>query len=264
MNFLNLEEKNILITGLNNKKSVAFHTAKLLSEAGAHLLFSVQNADQLAFSEKHFPHSPHFLCDLEKSEDILNLAKEINNLNRPLHGLLHCVAFAQFSTPYLDEVGFEEFSQAMRISCYSLAELSHALKDCFDQKASIVTVSISNKRATTYGYMGPIKAMLSSSIDYLAKSFSRFSQIRFNAVSPGPLKTSASAGIPKYIDNYLYNEKLTLRKKALETSEVANTIAFLLSERSSGINAEEIVIDSGVNVNYFDENIVEASIRNRE
>lgn len=149
--------------------------------------------------------------------------------------------------------------QALKISAYSLVELSQALKESFTQDASVVTISISNLRATNYGYMGPIKSLLTSSIDYLAKEFSKFSRIRFNCVAAGPLKTSASAGIPGYVESYLYCEKLTLRKEGLKTTEVANTISFLLSNASSGINAETITIDAGMNVNSFDSDVIAAS-----
>jgi enoyl-[acyl-carrier protein] reductase I len=75
------------------------------------------------------------------------------------------------------------------------------------------------------------------------------------------LKTSASAGIPDYVPAYLFAEKATLRKKALDTREAANTVAFLLSPRSSGINAQGIVIDAGMRTNYFDKEIVAAATR---
>ena len=132
--------------------------------------------------------------------------------------------------------------------------LSNALKDLFDPDASVVTISISTTRmaAENYGFMAPIKAALDSSLAFLAKSFSRFSRVRFNAVAPGLLKTSASAGIPGYVDSYLYAEQATLRKEAVKTEEVANVAAFLLSPRSSGINAQQMVIDAGMSVNYFD------------
>jgi enoyl-[acyl-carrier protein] reductase I len=106
--------------------------------------------------------------------------------------------------------------------------------------------------------MGPIKAALDATVLYLAKSFSKESQVRFNAVCSGPLKTSASAGIPGYIDNYLYAEALTMRNQALETQEVANSVVFLLSSASSGINASGLLIDAGMSANYFDESVVSA------
>ena len=78
----------------------------------------------------------------------------------------------------------------------------------------MVTISISTTQmaSESYGYMAPIKAALDSSLAFLAKSFSRFSRIRFNAVAPGLLKTSASAGIPGYVDAYLYAEQVIPRK----------------------------------------------------
>ena len=107
-----------------------------------------------------------------------------------------------------------------------------------------------------YGFMAPVKAALDSSLVFLAKSFSRFSEVRFNAVAPGLLKTSASAGIPGYVDCYLYAERATLRKRAVGTEEVAHAVAFLLSPRSSGITAQRLVIDAGMEVNYFDEQFI--------
>ena len=85
--------------------------------------------------------------------------------------------------------------------------------------------------------------------------------MRFNSVNPGLLKTSASAGIPGYIDSYLFAEQLTLRKSAIKTAEVANAVAFLLSRRSSGINAQGIVIDAGMSINGFDGEIVKKVTR---
>jgi enoyl-[acyl-carrier protein] reductase I len=114
--------------------------------------------------------------------------------------------------------------------------------------------------AENYGYMAPIKAALDSSLCFLAKSFSEFSRVRFNGVAPGLLKTSASAGIPGYIDSYLFAEKAILRKKALTTQEAADVAVFLLSPRSSGINCQTIVVDAGMAVNYFDKEIVTKAV----
>src|SRR5258705_5381253 len=115
----------------------------------------------------------------------------------------------------------------MEISWYSLISVSNALKDLLAPDASVVTVSISTTRMASenYGFMAPIKAALDSSLAFLAKSFSQFSRIRFNAVAPGLLKTSASAGIPGYVEAYLYSEQATLRKEAVPTEEVGNAAA---------------------------------------
>jgi enoyl-[acyl-carrier protein] reductase I len=132
----------------------------------------------------------------------------------------------------------------------------------FEPQASVVAISISSTRmaAENYGAMAPVKAALDSSIVFLAKSFSG-AGVRFNAVGAGPLKTASSAGIPGYLESYLYAEAATLRKRALETGEVADAALFLLSPRSSGIHAQTLVLDAGMGVNWFDKDLVERAMR---
>ena len=252
MDFLGVSGKTFYIAGVANKKSVAYFSAKTLIENGAKCVFSVQKEEQLEPVKKLFPESTVFVFDVKNDKD---LALKIN---QKLDCFLHSLAFANFSEgpkPF-HETKREDYLEAAQISSFSLVEMSNQLKELFTPDASIVTISISNTKATSYGYLGPIKAMLDATVPFLAKSFSEFSKIRVNAVGAGPLKTSASAGIPDYIDNYLFAEELTLRKEALGTQEVANTVCFLLSERSSGINASTLVVDAGMSCNYFDQNIV--------
>ncbi len=258
MSFLSLTDKTFLITGVANKKSVAYFTAKTLLEEGARCLFSVQKPEQLAQVEKLFPGSVAVVCDVEKQDELATLPQEIQKHADHLDGLVHSLAFANFSEgprPF-HETKREDYLQAAQISSFSLVELTRVLTGLLTPSASIVTISISNTRATSYGYLGPIKAMLDATVPFLAKSLSQDSRIRVNAVGAGPLKTSASAGIPDYIDNYLFAEALTLRKQALETQEVANTVVFLLSPRSSGINATTVLVDAGMSCNYFDQDLV--------
>ena len=134
--------------------------------------------------------------------------------------MLHSLAFARFSleSPLFHETSWSDFSEACHISCFSLVEMAGELKEMFTKDASVVTVSISNTKATSYGYLGPIKAMLESCCSYLAKSFSSFSEVRFNSVGAGPLKTSASSGIPNYIENYLYFRKINPKKEKFKNS----------------------------------------------
>lgn len=259
------ENKYFYISGIANKKSVAYFVAKDLEEKGARLILSAQNETNLKNIIKLFPNSASFILDVEDKNLKENLYKEMKTLNIKISGFLHSIAFANFSrgpVPFHETLR-EDFMQAAQISSFSLVEMSNALKDFFEEDASVVAVSISNTLATSYGYLGPIKAMLETSISYLAKSFSEFSKVRFNSVKAGPLKTSASSGIPDYIENYLFAEELTMRKDALKTEEVANTISFLLSKKSSGINASHIVIDGGMSSNYFDQKVVKAFAKNK-
>ena len=260
MSFLNLENKTFLITGVANKKSVAYFSAKTLLDNGAEVIFTVQNSDIREKVEKLFPGKKIFILDVEKTESITELGEDLKKEQVTLHGFLHSIAFANYSEgikPF-HETKLEDYLQASNISCFSLVSLSNALKNVLHPDSSVVTISISSTRATNYGYMGPIKASLDAAVLFLAKSFSKDSKVRFNAVCSGPLKTSASAGIPGYIDNYLYAEQLTMRHVALETQEVANSVVFLLSPASSGINASGMLVDAGMSSNYFDESVVEA------
>ncbi|MBT7610511.1 MAG: SDR family oxidoreductase [Bacteriovoracaceae bacterium] len=258
MDFLKVVDKIFLITGVSNKKSVAFHTARTLKNNGAKLIFTVQSNEHVKRVEKLFPDEKVYLLNVEDEEAIRNFGLKLRSDNISLAGMLHSIAFANYSDgikPFHETV-YKDYVQASQISVFSLIAISNAIKPCLKNDASVVTVSISNTRATNYGYMGPLKAALDSSVAFLAKSFSKDSKVRFNAVCSGPLKTSASAGIPGYVNNYLYAEKLTLRQEALSTSEVADSICYLLSPRSSGINATGLLIDAGMSCNYFDEDIV--------
>ncbi|MAX39883.1 SDR family oxidoreductase [Gimesia sp.] len=261
MDFLQLAGKRILVFGVANRKSVAFQTGQVLEQAGAEVIYIVRSEARKESLAKLLAHAPIYVCDVEHQEQIDQLAIEIGQKYELIHGLVHSIAFADYSAGWLPfhETPRAAFLQAVDISCFSLTAVSNAFKELIDPKqGSVVTISISTTRmaAENYGYMAPVKAALDSSICFLAKSFSNFSQVRFNAVCPGLLKTSASAGIPGYVDSYLFAEKATLRKSAVQTSEVANTVAFLLSPRSSGINSQGIVIDAGMGTNYFDKEIV--------
>jgi len=261
MSFLQLTDKFILVLGVANRKSVAWQSAEVLREVGANVIFAVRSEERAATVRKLAPDAPVFVCDVEHQEEIDRLRDDVAGVTSSLHGIVHSIAFADYSAGWLPfhETPRAAFLRAVDISCFSFTAISNVMKDLLDpEHGSVVTISISTTRmaAENYGYMAPVKAALDSSVCFLAKSFSSFSKVRFNAVCPGLLKTSASAGIPGYVDSYLFAEQATLRKQALQTSEVANTVAFLLSPRSSGINAQGIVLDAGMSTNYFDNDIV--------
>jgi enoyl-[acyl-carrier protein] reductase I len=261
MNFLQLAGKKIIVFGLANRKSVACAIAKLLQEAGAEVIHVVRSPVRKETAEKLFPDSRVFVCDVENEENIARVRKEIyGTIEGKIHGIVHSIAFANYADGFkpFHETNKKDFLQAMDISCFSLIAICKHFRDIIDVNGSVVTISISTTRmaAENYGYMAPIKAALESSLCFLAKSFSGFSNVRFNAVCPGLLKTSASAGIPGYVDSYLYAEKLTLRKKGVETTEIADIAAFLISGRSSAITAQTVVADGGMGINYFDADII--------
>lgn len=265
MDFLQLTGKRILVFGVANKKSVAFRVGKTLEEAGAEVVYVVRSQQRREQLLKPLDGKPLYVCDVEQQPQIDELSQQLKQDFDGFHGLVHSIAFADYSDgihPF-HETTRRQFLQAVDISCFSLVALAGALKEQIARDGSVVTISISTTRmaSESYGFMAPVKAALDSSLAFLTKSFSRFSEVRFNAVAAGLLKTSASAGIPGYVDAYLFAERVIPRKRALGTDEVANTAAFLLSPRSSGITAQSLVVDAGMSINYFDQELIADAMR---
>ena len=262
MDFLGMADKTFLVMGVANKKSVAYAIAKQIEQAGGEVIYAVRSEARRESLAKLLADRRLIVCDVEQQKDIDAMAAELQRDKVTLAGVVHSIAFADYSDgirPF-HETTRRQFLQAIDISAFSLVAVCNAIKDRLANDASVVTIGISTTRmaSESYGFMAPIKAALESSLAFLTKSFSRFSQVRFNAVAAGLLKTSASAGIPGYVDSYLYAEKVIPRGEAVSTNEVASTAAFLLSPRSSGITAQSIVVDAGMSINYFDADVVGA------
>lgn len=251
--------------GVANRKSVAWAITKSLEAEGAEVIHSVRSPERLQSLQKLLGERKAYLCDVEFPEQIEALAADIGANHGPLDGIVHSIAFANYSEGFkpFHETVRKDFLQATAISSFSLVEVANALKPHLNMDASVVSIGISstNVTADNYGYMAPIKAALETSSYNLAKSFSADTRVRFNTVNAGPLKTSASAGIPGYLESYLYAEKLTFRKQNLTTQEVANSAVFLLSPRSSGINGQGLVVNAGMDRNYFDKDVIRLAMR---
>ncbi len=264
--FLQLTGKTFLVLGVANRKSVAWFVAKSLEEQGARVIYGIRSEARKQALGTQLAGKSVFVCDVEQEGAAERLAAEVAAAGHaPLHGLVHSIAFANYSEGFqpFHATKRKDFLQATAVSAFSLVELAHAFKPHFARDASVVTIGISSLLVTpdNYGYMGPIKAALESATRFLAKSFSTDSEVRFNVIGSGPLKTSASAGIPGYLESYLYAEKMTFRKRALGTAEVANVALFLLSERSSGVTGTTLVVDAGLGLNYFDQEIIRLAMR---
>lgn len=263
MSFLNFENRRYLVFGVANRKSVAWAIGKALESEGAEVVYSVRSESRRESLAKLMGDREVHVCDVERKEEITALADALQGQGS-FDGIVHSIAFANYSKgirPF-HETEREDFLQATAISSFSLVEICRAFKPLLKEDASVVSIGISSQvLAENYGYMSPIKAALESTSRFLAKSFSADTKVRFNTVNSGPLKTSASAGIPGYLENYLFAEKLTLRGEAVTTQEVANTAVFLLSPASSGINAQSIVVNQGMDLNYFDKSVVQAATK---
>ena len=262
MDFLRLSGKRFLIFGIANKKSIAYCISRMLLDEGATVDLVVRDENVAAKVRTLFPEQCVDFCNVESDEEIRRLGERLReHLGEERYaGVVHSIAFADYGDgmkPF-HETPKTAFLQALDVSCFSLVSISRELESLLERNASVITISISTTRMASenYGFMAPIKAALDSSLAFLTKSFSAFSEIRFNAVAPSLLKTSASAGIPGYADSYLYAETVIPRKRAVATDEAAAVAMFLLSPRSSGVCAQKIVVDAAMEINFFDKEIV--------
>jgi enoyl-[acyl-carrier protein] reductase I len=267
MDFLQLQDKTVVVLGVANRRSVAWAVAQALNEAGARVVYVVRDAEVRERNQALFGAAPVLTCNVESDAEVAALPQGLVAAGVPVvDGLVHSIAFANYSQGFrpFHETLKADFLQAVDVSCFSLINVVNQVRSLLSPRASIVTLSISTTRmaSESYGYMGPIKAALDSTVAFLARSLAAAvsPEIRVNAVGAGLLKTSSSAGIPGYIDAYLYAEQAIPRGRALETREAADTVAFLLSPRSSGINAQTLVVDAGMSINYFDRKLLRRTV----
>lgn len=263
MTLLKLEGRTIVVVGVANRRSVAYAAALGAEAAGAKIIHVVKDESLREAVEKLCPGTPVLVCNVEDDQQIERLPELVRSYSPVIHGLVHSIAFANYSEgmkPF-QETRREDFLQAVNISCFSLTQLCRVFQPMLAPDASIVTVSISSTSmaAENYGYMAPAKAALDSSVVFLAKSLGQGTRIRVNAVGASLLKTSASAGIPGYIDSYLYAEHIIPRREALGTDEVGKAILFLLSDLASGMTGQKLIVDAGMSINYFDRDLVRAA-----
>ena len=175
--------------GVANRKSVAWHVSRVLVEAGAEVVYAVRNEARREQVQQLVGDAAVFVCDVEFEDQIERLASDLAEATTgsTAWSIRSRLPITPTSREPFHETAKRDFLRAFDISCFSLVAVSNALKDLLAQDASVVTISISTTTMASenYGYMAPIKAALDSSLAFLAKSFSRFSQVRFNAVAPG-------------------------------------------------------------------------------
>ena len=142
MDPMQLAGKNILVCGVANRRSVAYHTGQFLQDAQANVIYSVRSEERRESVRDLLGSSPVLVCDVEYPEQVEQLAVQVAEQVPRLDGVVHSIAFAEFgdSPVPFHETGAEEFLRAVNISCFSLVTLSNALKQCLAEDASVVTV----------------------------------------------------------------------------------------------------------------------------
>jgi enoyl-[acyl-carrier protein] reductase I len=250
-----LEGKHGLVLGIANKRSIAWGIAQAAERAGARLAVTYQgerlleNVQELA---KEL-HDPLVLpCDVTRDEDLARLAAAVKQEFGSLDFVVHAVAFAlreELDGEFLN-TSREGYRIAQDISSYSLTALARATAPLMEGRAgSIVTLSyLGGERVVPhYNVMGVAKAALEMSVRYLAADLGP-KGIRVNAISAGPIKTLAAAGVHGLSKMLEYHRSHAPLRKTTDQGEVGDAALFLLSSMSRGITGEVLHVDGGFHV----------------
>jgi enoyl-[acyl-carrier protein] reductase I len=248
-----LQGRRILVTGMLSNRSIAYGIAKACQREGAQLAFTYQGEgirERVADLAKEFGTDRVFPCDVTDDAQIDALFAELRKQWDHLDGLVHAIAFAPreaLKGAFHESVTREAFRVAHDISSYSLAALAKAAAPMMaGRPGSIVTLSYLGavRSMPNYNVMGLAKASLEAAVRYLAGSLGP-GGIRVNAISAGPIKTLAAAGIGGFSKILHFVEKNAPLRRGVTTEEVGNTTAFLLSDLASGITGEVVYVDAG-------------------
>ena len=248
-----LTGKKILIVGLASNRSIAYGIAQACHQQGAELAFTYQNdklKERVETMAAEFGSKLTYPCDVARDEDIQQVFEKLGKEWTHLDSLVHSVAFApadQIGGNYIEHANREGFKIAHDISVYSLIALAQAAYPMMqDTQGSILTLSYygAEKAVPNYNLMGIAKAALEAAVRYLAASVGP-KGIRVNAISAGPLRTLAAAGIKDFRKMQTAYAAVTPLQRNITLEEVGNTAAFLCSPLASGITGEVVHVDAG-------------------
>lgn len=253
---LSLKGKTFVIMGVANKRSIAWGIARSLDKAGARLIFTY-NQDRMLKNVKELAETLEgkdyllLQCDVTVDEDITACFQEIKNQVGTIHGVAHCIAFANredLEGEFID-TSRDGFLLAHNISAYSLTAIAKEARPLMTEGGSIITLTYlgGERVVTNYNVMGVAKASLDASVKYLANDLGK-DGIRINSISAGPIRTLSAKGIRGF--NSVLNqieEKAPLRRTVTQ-EEVGDTALFLFSDLSRGITGENIHVDAGFHI----------------
>ena len=254
-----LANKRVLITGLLSNRSIAYGIAKAMQREGASLAFTYQSEDIRERVEKlaaEFDSHLLFPCDVTSDSEITQCFTDLGKHWDGLDCIIHSIAFApreSLSGDYLDSVNRDAFRIAHDISAYSFSALAKAgLPLMENRNGALLTLSYLGavRVMPNYNVMGLAKASLEANVRFMASSLGP-KGIRVNAISAGPIKTLAAAGIGNFGKLLGYTEKVSPLRRNVTTEEVGNVAAFLCSDLASGITGEITYVDAGFNTVAF-------------
>ena len=251
-----LDGKRALVLGLASNRSIAWGIAKAMHREGAELAFTYQT-ERLAGRVKSLGaklgSSIQLPCGVESDTQIATVFDDLRQHWDSLDIVIHAVAFArreELQGDYLEQVTREGFRLAHDISSYSFAAVGKAARPMMQgRKGAMLTLSYlgSQRVVPHYNVMGLAKASLEANVRYMAQSLGP-EGIRVNAVSAGPIKTLAAAGILDFRRLIEYVENNAPLRRSVSIEDVGNVAAFLCSDLASGITGEVTYVDSGFNL----------------
>lgn len=248
-----LAGKRVLIVGLASNRSIAYGIAKAMHREGAELAFTYQNEKLQPRVEKmaaEFGSELTFPLDVGLDDEIDAVFENLGKHWDGLDTIIHSVGFAprdQLAGKFLDSVTREGFQIAHDISAYSFVALAKAGRSMLKgRNGSMLTLSYLGavRAIPNYNVMGLAKASLEASVRFLAADLGE-EGIRVNAVSAGPIKTLAAAGISGFRSILGHVSEMAPLKRNITTEDVGNTAAFLCSDLAAGITGEIVYVDGG-------------------
>ena len=245
-----------LVVGVANKRSIAWAIAQATAARGARLALTYQGRFEEHVNELSEGLSPPALvlpCDVASDADIDGVMTRVDQEFGGLDFIVHGAAFAprEAISQSFSQTTRDDFRIALDISAYSLVALTRAALPLLEKRGggSVLTLSYlgSERVFPNYNVMGVAKAALEASVRYLAADVGT-RNVRVNAISAGPIKTLAAAGISGFSNILgIYRDRAPLRRN-IDAAEVGDAAAFLLSEAARGVTGEVLLVDAGFHV----------------
>ncbi|NEU32233.1 enoyl-ACP reductase FabI [bacterium LRH843] len=253
---LKLKNKNIIVMGVANERSLAWGVAKSLYNAGANLIFTYRKERSLGrlnklLQDNNYEAKLIVPCDVNSDESIVNAFQKIGEEVGTIHGVVHSLAFAHAEDLKGDfiDTSREGFAFAQDTSAYSLIKVAKEAKPLMNEGGSIVAMSYLGAERVVDGYnvMGIAKASLEASVKYLASDLGK-DDIRVNAISAGAIRTLAAKGIPSFNKILHQIEETAPLRRNVTKEEVGDMTMALMSHLSRGVTGEIVYVDSGYNI----------------
>ena len=250
-----LSGKKVLILGVASKLSIASGIAAAMHKKGAELAFTYQSEklkDRVMGFAEGWGSDKDYPCDVTNDNQIDKLFERVSDQWEGLDAIVHCLAFApahELNGNYVDVTTREGFLTAHEISSYSLVALAQKGRELMTgRNGSLLTLSYLGalRSLPNYNVMGLAKASLEANVRYMSASLGP-EGTRVNAISAGPIKTLAAAGIKSFRKMLEHNAKQTPLRRNVTIDEVGNAAAFLCSDLASGITGEVLYVDGGFN-----------------